>query len=132
MLNGTDISGATSSTYTASTGGSYTVKVTDTNISCTSLASSPFGLTVNIQPSVMSISPAAPSIKVGSSTFLNITGGTVTTTNRAALADNFDAGSSAWTITNTGTGSNPQAWTEKTSPYTLSASGVSFNNFSTV
>jgi len=132
MLNGTNISGATSSTYTASTSGIYTVKVTDTNISCTSLPSSNFGLTVNIQPSVMSISPAVPSIKYGTSTFLDITGGTVTTNNRVALADNFDAGYGNWTVTNTGSGANPQVWGDRTSPYSLTLAGSNFTNFSTV
>jgi len=79
-LNNTPITNATSSTYTASAAGSYTVKVTDAN-GCTSASSNAVNVTVN-QP------PAAPAITTtGSTTFC--AGGNVLLTSSASSGNQW-------------------------------------------
>ena len=79
-LNGVNISGATSSTYLVTSGtGSYSVKVTDAN-TCVSLPATAVSVTINPQPSAMTITPAGPiTICAGETSTLTAAGGSIPT-----------------------------------------------------
>ncbi|WP_449404213.1 Ig-like domain-containing protein, partial [Flavobacterium ustbae] len=77
--DGSAISGATNSTYTAASSGSYTV--TFNNGTCTSAASAPASVTVNPLP-------AAPSISAGGATTF-CSGGNVVLTSSASSGNQW-------------------------------------------
>ena len=133
MLNGVNISGATSATYAAGSTGSYTVKVTDTTIGCTSAASAAVVLTINNQPATFAITPASASISYGGSVALSGTGANTTTNNVDALAETFDGSATGWSVLSSATSPAGGVWQYKTAPYTAdySAGGTAFTNFST-
>jgi hypothetical protein len=108
-LNGTPISGATNQTYSATTGGSYTVTVTNGNgCSRTSAATS---ITVNPLPTIV-VSPASPSAFC--------TGGSVTLTASGANTYTWSP-TEALSIT---TGSTVIATPEVTTTYTVTGTGA--------
>lgn len=74
--DGANISGATSSTYTASLAGVYTVVVTNTTTTC-STTSSGVTVTVNPVPSAVSVSPNTTSVCGSNAVALTATGGQV-------------------------------------------------------
>jgi hypothetical protein len=79
LLNGNPIGGATSSTYSATATGSYTVTVTTTG--CTSAASNAVAVTVNPIPATPTITPGGPT------TFC--AGGSVTLTSSSASGNQW-------------------------------------------
>ena len=133
LFNGANISGATSATYAAGSTGSYTVKVTDTTIGCTSAASAAVVLTINNRPAAFAITPASASISYGGSVALAATGGNTTTNNVDALAETFDGSATGWNVLSSVTSPAGGVWQYKTAPYTASysAGGTAFTNFST-
>ena len=128
-LNGTNISGATASTYTASVSGTYKVRVTNNVTSCQSTFSAGYVLTVNPQPPAIAITPASASIAVGGSASLTATGAIINSTGVSALSEDFSANAPSWVITNGGSSPLAGNFAIRTSPYTLSS--ITMNNFST-
>ena len=129
-LNGVNIPGANSSTYTASATGSYAVKVTDSLTACTSLPSASVSITANPQPSVITFSPATPSIAYGGSIAVTANGGALTNNGVIAMSEDFN-GTTPWTITSNGTSPAAANWSVKTAPFSNATSGATFTNFST-
>ncbi|MFT3911082.1 MAG: T9SS type A sorting domain-containing protein [Ferruginibacter sp.] len=74
-LNGNNIVGATSSTYTVTATGSYRVIVTNTATNCVSAASAAVVVNVNTPPTAVSVSPATATVCAGVSTNLTASGG---------------------------------------------------------
>jgi len=131
-LNGGNIAGATASSYNAGSTGTYAVKVTDTITGCTSVASAGVAVSITAQPSVFTFNPASPSIPYGGSVSVTANGGTITTLNSMILSENFDGASPTWTVSDSINSPIASSWISRTSPFTISAGGVTFNNFSTI
>jgi hypothetical protein len=133
-LNGVAIPGATQSTYTINTvsTGVYAVIATSNTSSCASAPSAGVSVSINMQPTALTITPSDPSICIGAPTTLTVTGGTVPGPS-VAFNENFSSNASNWTITNGGSSPNAANWSVRTSPlvYTSPNGGATFTNFST-
>ncbi len=81
-LNGSAISGATASTYTAAASGLYTVTITDAASTC-SQTSVGVNVTINAAPGAITFTPAAPAVCAGNAQQLtaSVTGSGLTVTN---------------------------------------------------
>ncbi|MFT3911262.1 MAG: T9SS type A sorting domain-containing protein [Ferruginibacter sp.] len=125
-LNGTNIAGATSSTYTVSgiSTGAYRVIVTNTTTNCVSAVSSPVIVTINYTPT---------GVTAGASTSVTCNGTPVNLTSSAdafpssILTQNFESGIGSWTIVTTSAAST--GWALQTNPYTsANSTPVTFNS----
>jgi hypothetical protein len=118
LAGNADISGEVAFNYIASTSGSYSVKVTNGNTTC-SVTSTPVVVTVNVQPSAVDITPPATTICPGSSAVqLTTSGGTIS--GAVLLSENFNGVAAGWTtVNNTTGGTTPAAaaWTLRPSGY---------------
>ncbi|MFT3911087.1 MAG: T9SS type A sorting domain-containing protein [Ferruginibacter sp.] len=94
-LNGTNIPSATASTYVINTvsSGTYRIIVTNTATNCVSVASAGVVVTINPQPSAVTITPPTATICNGSSQLLTASGGTT------GGSANAQIGAGATTIT---------------------------------
>ncbi len=86
-LNGTNIPGATTATYTITTvgTGTYRVIVTNTATNCVSAPSTGVVVTINAKPSAVSITPPSATICNGSSVGLTASGGTIGSAGNATI-----------------------------------------------
>ncbi len=71
QLNGINISGAISATYTVTGTGSYTVIVTDASTGCISTISATVAVTINVKPSAVAVTP--PTSTICNGTIVNLT-----------------------------------------------------------
>ncbi|HRO18525.1 MAG TPA: hypothetical protein PLU07_10060, partial [Ferruginibacter sp.] len=75
--DGNPIPNSDANSYEATEDGSYTVRVTDNNTGCLGVMSAAVVVTINPQPSALSITPASASICEGVPTLLTTSGGTI-------------------------------------------------------
>jgi hypothetical protein len=103
-LNGNAIGGATSSTYTAITSGSYTLTVSDGVTTCSG-TSAATAVTINAYPSAITITPASATICEGASQTLTASGGDIVVNANPTIG----AGNSVTTagVTTSALGPNP-------------------------
>ncbi|MFT3911086.1 MAG: GEVED domain-containing protein [Ferruginibacter sp.] len=107
-LNGVNIPSATGATYTISTvsTGTYRVIVTNTTTNCVSAVSAGVVVTINPQPSAVTITPPAATICNGSSQLLTASGGASGTSGNAQIG----AGATTITGATTSLGSPYNHW----------------------
>ncbi len=127
-LNGTNIVGATSSTYTVSgiSSGAYRVIVTNTTTNCVSAVSTPVTVTINYTPT--GVSAGASSSVTCNGTPVNLTS-TADAFPSSILTQNFESGLGSWTVVNNTTGGSNAAatpWALQTNPYVYSS--ITFNS----
>jgi hypothetical protein len=124
-LAGSPISGATSSSYTATAGGSYTVQVTDAATGCIG-TSAAVVLTLLPTPTAITVTPAtATTICLGQSQAITASASIANNSSPSVpiLTENFNgAGPFNFTATNGATANALTAWTVVTSPHTYSTS----------
>ena len=112
--NGANITtGGTSATYAVSTSGSYAVKVTDGVTGCT-VTSAAVVITVNPQPSAVTVTPATYSLCTGASVTLVASGGTIGGT--------YDLGTAATTTSTSGITPYNSLWEGSRQQYLVLAS----------